>query len=35
MKYYYKNGLWTKERLDRLLQSGKITQEDYEYIINK
>ena len=33
MKYYYDNGLWSIERVDKLLAAGRITQEDYDYII--
>ena len=29
MKYYYDHGLWTIDRLDKLLVAGKITQEQY------
>lgn len=32
MRYYYKNGLWTIDRLDKLLAAGKITQEQYDEI---
>ena len=35
MKYYYDNGLWSIERVDKLLAAGRITQEDYDYIICK
>ena len=35
MKYYYDNGLWSIERVDKLLAAGRITQEDYDYIIGK
>ena len=29
----YKNGKVTKEKIDTLLAEGKITEEEYEYII--
>lgn len=32
-KKYYEEGAWSKERLDNLLAKGKITQEEYDYII--
>lgn len=32
MKYYYENGLWSLDRLDKLLNSGKITLEQYNEI---
>ena len=35
MKYYYDNGLWSIERVDKLLAAGRITQEDYNYITGK
>lgn len=35
MKFYYDNGLWTIDRLDKLLAAGKITQEDHDYITGK
>lgn len=33
MRYYYQKGLWSLERVDKLLAAGKITQEEYNYII--
>jgi len=33
MRYYYQNGLWDKSRLDKLLKIGKITQSQYDAII--
>ncbi len=33
MRYYYINGLWSLGRLDKLLQTGKITQEQYDEIV--
>ena len=35
MKYYYDNGLWSIERVDKLLAAGRITKEDYDYITGK
>lgn len=35
MKYYYQTGLWSKERLDKLLAAGKITEEQYQEIITE
>lgn len=35
MKFYYDNGLWSLERVDKLLAADKITQEEYDYIIGK
>jgi len=32
MRYYYVNGLWTRDRLDKLLAAGKITQGQYDEI---
>ena len=32
MRYYYTSGLWPLERLDKLLQAGRITQEQYDEI---
>lgn len=32
MKYYYQHGLWPIERLDKLLEAGRITQEQYDRI---
>lgn len=32
MRYYYINGLWSIERLDKLLQAERITQEQYDAI---
>lgn len=32
MKYYYTTGLWTLDRLDKLLAAKKITQEQYAEI---
>lgn len=34
MRYYYQNGFWPLDRLDKLLEAGKITQEQYEEIVN-
>lgn len=30
---YYLDGAWSKERVDTLLEKGKITAEEYEYIL--
>lgn len=30
---YYLDGAWNKERVDTLLERGKITQAEYEYIL--
>lgn len=35
MKYYYDHGLWTIDRLDKLLVARKITQEQYNEITSK
>lgn len=32
MRYYYINGLWGRDRLDKLLSAGKITREQYDEI---
>lgn len=32
MRYYYANGLWNLDRLDKLLAAGRITQTQYEEI---
>lgn len=32
MRYYYINGLWDRDRLDKLLQTGHITQSQYQEI---
>ncbi len=32
MKYYYQNGLWSRQRLEMLLNAGKITQEQFDEI---
>lgn len=32
MRYYYINGLWPLERLDKLLEAGRISQEQYDEI---
>jgi hypothetical protein len=34
LKRLYKAGRITKEKLDSFLASGKITQEEYNYILN-
>lgn len=33
MKYYYQTGLWNINMIDKLLKLGKITEEEYNYII--
>lgn len=33
MKNYYEKGLWGINRLDALLTAGRITQDDYNYIV--
>lgn len=33
MKYYYQMGLWNINMIDKLLKLGKITEEEYNYII--
>lgn len=33
MKYYYKNNLWTLERVRKLLDAGKITRAEYQEIL--
>ena len=30
---YVQDGAWTVDRVDKLLEAGKITQEEYEYIL--
>lgn len=30
---YVAKGAWSKNRVDKLLAAGKITQEEYEYIL--
>ena len=32
MRYYYTSGLWPRSRLDKLLEAGRITQEQYDEI---
>lgn len=34
LKDFYKKGLYTIAQTQKLLTNGKITQEEYEYIIN-
>lgn len=33
MKYYVESGLWNSTRLERLHRTGKITQEDYNTLV--
>lgn len=33
-KKYYPS-LWDKSRLDQLLNAGKLTEEEYQYIVKK
>ncbi len=33
IKTYYDNGLWSIARVDKALQLGKITQEEYNLIV--
>lgn len=33
MRYYYQNGLWNINMIDKLLKLGKITDDEYNYII--
>lgn len=33
MRYYYQNNLWDINMVDKLLKIGKITEEEYNYII--
>lgn len=35
MRYYYQNGLWNINMIDKLLKLGKITDDEYNYIIGK
>ena len=35
MRYYYQNGLWDIERLNKLKEAGKITEEQYKEITAK
>lgn len=35
IKYYYDNGLWTKEMVQNAVKMNKITEEDYELIIKE
>ena len=35
MRNYYQSGLWTKAMVDRLHALGKISDEDYEYILKE
>lgn len=35
MKMYYQKGLWKKAMVDRLLQMGKITEDEYREIIGE
>ena len=35
MKDYYDKGLWKKAMVDRLYELGKISDEDYAYILGK
>lgn len=32
---YYLDGAWSKERVDNLLAKGKITQQEWEYILDE
>lgn len=33
MRYYYQSRLWSKSMVDKLLKLGKITEDEYNYII--
>lgn len=33
MRNYYQNGLWNINMIDKLLKLGKITEDEYNYII--
>ena len=35
MRYYYTSGLWPLKGLAKLLQAGRITQEQYDEIIKE
>lgn len=35
MRYYYQTGLWPLERLDKLLQAGKLTEAQYREIVGQ
>ena len=35
MRMYYQRKMWTKEMVDRLHALGKISDEDYEYILKE
>ena len=34
-KDWYERGIWTKEQVDNLYNKGKITEEEYNYIIGR
>ena len=34
IKKYYQDGAWSKTRLDVLLEKGKLTQAEYDYIVS-
>ncbi|MDO5328995.1 MAG: XkdX family protein [Coriobacteriia bacterium] len=34
-KFYYENGLWDLDRVNKLLERGAITQEEYNYIVGE
>lgn len=35
MRYYYQTGLWKKAMVDKLHALGKISDEDYGYILKE
>lgn len=35
MKYYYQTGLWNINMINKLLKLGKITEEEYNYIMGE
>ena len=35
IKYYYENGLWSKERVINMLKKGIITEEEYKEIVGE
>lgn len=34
IKNYYDRGMWSRERVEKALELGRITQEEYNKIIN-
>ena len=35
IKYYFENGLWSKERVTNMVKKGIITEEEYNEIVGE